>query len=113
MIDCGLPKVSAFTGVCVLISSVVGSGIFTTSGFLARDLGHPTVILGLWVVGAVLALAGAMSYSQLGAVRPQAGGDYIYLRAAYGPIIGFLSGWVSFTIGFGAAIAAAGVGFAS
>lgn len=113
MTEQGLKKVSAFTGTCVLISSVVGTGIFTTSGFLARDLAHPALILGLWVMGAVLALAGAMSYSELGAALPQAGGDYLYLRQAYGPMVGFLSGWASFTVGFGAAIAAAGVGFAS
>jgi APA family basic amino acid/polyamine antiporter len=111
--DAGPPGVSAFTAACVLVSNVIGSGIFTTTGFMARDLGDPRLILALWLVGAGLALAGAMCYSELGAAFPQVGGDYVYLRQAYGPAAGFLSGWASFTVGFGAAIAAASVSFAS
>lgn len=106
-------RVSWFTAACVLVSNVIGGGIFTTTGFLARDLGDPVIILSLWLFGAILALAGAMSYSELGAALPHAGGDYVYLRQAYGPLVGFLSGWASFTVGFGAAIAASAVSFAS
>ncbi len=87
-------------------------GIFTTTGFLARDLGDPKLILLLWALGGLLALAGAMSYSELGASLPRVGGEYVYLRRAFGPLCGFMSGWTSFTIGFSAAIAAAGVSFA-
>jgi APA family basic amino acid/polyamine antiporter len=105
-------KVGLFTAACVLVSNAVGSGIFTTSGFLARDLGDPAWILLLWAAGGALALAGAMSYAELGASMPRVGGEYVYLRRAFGPLVGFLSGWTSFTIGFGAAIAAAAVGFA-
>jgi APA family basic amino acid/polyamine antiporter len=97
----------------VLVSNIIGSGIFTTTGFLARDLGDAGTILSLWLIGALLALAGAMSYSELSAALPQVGGDYVYLRQAYSPILGYLSGWASFTVGFGAAIAAAAVSFAS
>ena len=104
-------QVSGFTATCVLISSVVGSGIFTTTGFMARDLGNPWLILLLWVVGAMLALAGAVCYSELGTALPMVGGEYIYLRHAYNPFLGFLSGWASFTVGFGAAIAAGAVSF--
>jgi APA family basic amino acid/polyamine antiporter len=107
-----LRRVGAFTAACLLVSNAVGSGIFTTSGFLARDLGDPLAILGLWIAGAVLALAGALSYAELGAALPRVGGEYVYLRGAFGPIWGFLSGWTSFTIGFGAAIAAAAAAFA-
>jgi len=106
-------RVGWFTAACVLISNVIGGGIFTTTGFLARDLGDPELILSLWLVGAFLALAGAMSYSELGASLPYVGGDYLYLRHAYGPLAAFLSGWASFTVGFGAAIAAAAVSFVS
>ncbi|HJY83273.1 MAG TPA: amino acid permease [Candidatus Binatia bacterium] len=106
-------QVNTFTAACVLISNVIGSGIFTTTGFMARDLGDPGVILVLWLVGAVLALAGALSYSELGAALPEAGGEYIYIRRAYGAFAGFLSGWTSFTIGFATAIAAAAMGFAA
>ncbi len=106
-------RVGWFTAACVLVSNIIGGGIFTTTGFMARDLGDPVLILALWVVGAGFALAGAMSYGELGAALPQAGGDYVYLRRAYGPLAGFLSGWTSLTIGFGAAIAASAVSFAS
>lgn len=109
-----LPRqIGWFTAGCVLVSNVVGSGIFTTTGFMARDLGHPGLILSIWVIGALIALAGALSYSELGAAFPVAGGEYAYLRRAYGPFVGFLSGWTSFTIGFGAAIAAGAVSFAA
>jgi APA family basic amino acid/polyamine antiporter len=97
----------------VLVSSVVGTGIFTSTGFMARDLGDPWLILLLWGAGAVLALTGAMCYSELGAAFPLVGGDYVYLREAYHPFVAFLSGWASFTVGFGAAIAAGAMGFAS
>ena len=80
---------------------------------MARDLGDPWWILLLWVVGALLALAGAVCYSELGTAFPMVGGEYIYLRHAYSPFLGFLSGWASFTVGFGAAIAAGAVGFSS
>lgn len=109
----GRRQVGWFTATCVLVSNIIGGGIFTTTGFMARDLGDPVLILALWVVGAGFALAGAMSYGELGAALPQAGGDYVYLRRAYGSLAGFLSGWTSFTIGFGAAIAASAVSFAS
>lgn len=109
-----LPRnIGWFTASCVLVSSVVGTGIFTTTGFMARDLGHPGLILSVWLVGALIALAGALCYSELGAAFPVAGGEYTYLRRAYGPFIGFLSGWTSFTIGFSAAIAASAVSFAA
>ena len=109
----GLRQISGFTALCVLISSVVGTGIFTTTGFMARDIQDPWLILLLWGGGAVLALAGAMCYSELGAAFPFVGGDYVYIREAYSPFIAFLSGWASFTVGFGAAIAAGAMGFAS
>jgi basic amino acid/polyamine antiporter, APA family len=111
--DSARSKISWFTASCVLVSNMIGGGIFTTTGFMARDLGDPLLILSLWLVGGLLAMAAAMSYSELPAMLPRAGGDYIYLRQAYGPFIGFLSGWTSFTVGFGAGIAAAAVSFAS
>ena len=106
-------RISGFTATCVLVSNVVGTGIFTTTGFMARDIGDPWLILLLWGGGALLALTGAMCYSELGAAFPWVGGDYVYLREAYHPFVAFLSGWASFTVGFGAAIAAGAIGFAS
>jgi len=106
-------RIGGFTAACLLVSNVVGSGIFTTTGFMARDLGDPKLILAIWFLGSLLALAGALSYSELGTALPVAGGEYAYLRHAYGPLVGFLSGWTSFTIGFSAAIAAGAMGFAT
>jgi APA family basic amino acid/polyamine antiporter len=106
-------RIGIFTAGCLLVSNVVGSGIFTTTGFMARDLGDPWLILTIWFFGALLALAGALSYSELGTALPVAGGEYAYLRRAYGPLVGFLSGWTSFTVGFSAAIAAGAMSFAA
>lgn len=106
-------QVGWFTATCLLISNMIGGGIFTTTGFLARDLGDPPAILFLWIVGAAVSLAGALCYAELGTMFPEAGGDYVYLREAYGPLPAFLSGWTSFTVGFGAAIAASAVSFAT
>ena len=106
-------RIGWFTASCVLVSNVVGTGIFTTTGFMARDLGHPGLILFIWLMGGLIALAGALSYSELGTALPVAGGEYVYLHRAYGPLIGFLSGWTSFVVGFSAAIAAGAMSFAA
>ena len=92
-----------FTASCLLVSNIIGGGIFTTTGLMARDLGDPMLILLLWTMGGLFAIGGAMVYGELGSRLPHAGGDYVYLREAYGPLVAFLSGWTSFTIGFGAA----------
>ncbi len=97
--------VGAVTAASLLISNMIGTGVFGTTGFLARDLGSPGWILLLWAAGALLALCGAVCYAELGAALPRVGGEYVYLREAFGPLAGFLSGWTSLTIGFGAAIA--------
>lgn len=106
-------KIGWFTASCVLVSNIIGGGIFTTTGLMARDVGDPMLILLLWFAGALFALGGAMVYGELGATLPHAGGDYVYLREAYGPLVAFLSGWTSFTIGFGAAVAASAISFSS
>jgi len=98
------------TAATVVIANMIGTGIFTTSGFIARDTGSPWILLALWVIGGLIALAGALAYAELGAAMPEAGGEYIFLREAYGPVVAFLSGWTSFFAGFGGAIAAAAAG---
>ncbi len=107
-----LRRVTAFTAACVIVSNMIGTGIFGTTGFMARDLGHPVIILLLWALGGGLALLGALCYCELGTAMPRAGGEYVYIREAYGPLLGFLSGWMSLTIGFSAAIASNGHLFA-
>jgi basic amino acid/polyamine antiporter, APA family len=106
-------RIGWFTASCVLVSNIIGGGIFTTTGLMARDVGDPMLILLLWFAGALFAVGGAMVYGELGAALPHAGGDYVYLREAYGPLVAFLSGWTSFTIGFGAAVAASAISFSS
>lgn len=102
-----------FTAACLLVSNIVGGGIFTTTGLLAREIGDPWWILGLWAIGGLFAVGGAMVYGELGSRLPHAGGDYVYLREAYGPMIAFLGGWTSFAIGFGAAVAASAISFSA
>jgi APA family basic amino acid/polyamine antiporter len=102
-----------FTAGCLLVSNIIGGGIFTTTGLMARELGEPMLILLLWTLGGVFAVGGAMVYGELGSRFPQAGGDYVYLREAYGPLVAYLSGWTSFTIGFGAAVAASAISFSA
>jgi APA family basic amino acid/polyamine antiporter len=102
-----------FTASCLLVSNIIGGGIFTTTGLMARDLGDPLLILLLWAIGGLFAIGGAMVYGELGSRLPHAGGDYVYLRETYGPLVAFLSGWTSFTIGFGAAVAASAISFSS
>src|SRR3954447_3769867 len=95
----------------LVVSNMIGTGIFTTSGFLAGQLGDPRLFLAIWVVGAAAALCGAFCYSELGVNFPSSGGEYVYLTQAYGPTWGFMTGWVSFFAGFSAPIAAAALAF--
>lgn len=95
----------------IVIANMIGAGIFTTSGLLMADLNSPYLMLTLWVVGGIIALCGALSYGELGANMPEAGGEYLYLSRLYSPLTGFLSGWISFVVGFSAPIAASAIGF--
>jgi len=95
----------------IVVANMIGAGIFTTSGLLLRDLGHPLLMLALWLLGGLIALCGVLSYGELGAAFPRAGGEYYFLSRLFHPLAGFLSGWVSFFVGFSAPIAASAVGF--
>jgi APA family basic amino acid/polyamine antiporter len=97
----------------VVISSMVGVGVLTTSGFTVAAVGSNQLMLVLWVVGGVVALCGALTVAELAAALPASGGDFVYLYEAYGPLVAFLSGWVSFIIGFAAPIAASAFAAAS
>jgi APA family basic amino acid/polyamine antiporter len=94
----------------IVIANMIGAGIFTTSGLLMSGLHSPLLMIGLWIAGGVIALCGALSYSELGAAIPEAGGEYIFLSTLFHPALGFLSGWVSFLVGFSAPIAASAIG---
>lgn len=95
----------------IVVANMIGAGIFTTSGLLIGDLGNPMVMLALWIAGGIIALSGALSYGELGAAMPYAGGEYVFLSRLYHPMLGFLSGWTSFVVGFSAPIAASAIGF--
>ena len=104
-------KLGLWTAAAIVVANMIGVGIFASTGYQAADLQDPGVILAAWVVGGVLALAGATSYGELGAMMPRAGGEYVYLREAYHPAVGAMSGWVSLFAGFSAPIATAALTF--
>jgi basic amino acid/polyamine antiporter, APA family len=106
-----LRQIGFFSATALVISNMVGTGIFATTGFMAGDLGSARLILACWIVGAFFALAGALSYSELGINFPSSGGEYVYLTHAFGPEWGFMTGWVSFFAGFSAPIATAALAF--
>ena len=90
----------------VVIASMVGVGVLTTSGYTMALVGSNEYMLALWVVGGVIAICGALTLAELSAALPHTGGDYVYLYHAFGPLAAFLSGWVSFLIGFSGPCAA-------
>jgi APA family basic amino acid/polyamine antiporter len=103
----------AVTGACVVVGSMIGVGVFTTTGYLVHDLKHPEAVLAGWIVGGVVALCGALCYAELGAAIPENGGEYKLLSRIYHPFAGFLAGWVSFVVGFSAPTAMMGLVFGS
>ncbi|NLK55467.1 MAG: amino acid permease [Bacteroidales bacterium] len=104
-------KLGLFPATNIVVANMIGAGIFTTSGLLMAELHNPLLMVILWGVGGIIALCGALSYGELGAAMPGAGGEYLFLSRLYSPIYGFLSGWVSFIVGFSAPIAASALGF--
>ena len=97
----------------IIVSNVIGGGILFTPPQVAASAPNPALFLATWAAGGALAFAGAMAYAELAAVRPKAGGEYVYLDAAFGRLAAFLTGWTSFIAGFSGAIAAAAVVFAA
>nr|MCU0409010.1 amino acid permease [Bacteroidales bacterium] len=104
-------KLGLFPATNIVVANMIGAGIFTTSGLLLTGLNNPVLMIVLWIAGGLIALCGALSYGELGAAMPGAGGEYHFLSRLYHPIFGFLSGWVSFLVGFSAPIAASAMGF--
>jgi len=104
-------KLGLFPLTNIVVANMIGAGIFTTSGLLMKDLLDPIIMISLWIVGGIIALCGALSYGELGAAIPRAGGEYVFLSRLYHPAFGFLTGWVSLFAGFSAPIAASAIGF--
>src|SRR5687768_17930084 len=90
----------------IIVANVIGGGILFLPPQVAATVPDPFWFLSTWVAGGALAFAGAMAYAELAALRPRAGGEYVYLDAAYGRVAAFLTGWTSFVAGFSGAIAA-------
>ena len=107
-----LRKLNLLDTTFLVIGAVIGSGIFMTTGIIAGYLPSPGLILIVWLAGGFIALSGALSFAELGAMFPQAGGQYIYIREAYGSWAGFFYGWGFFWFIMCGGIAALAVGFA-
>jgi APA family basic amino acid/polyamine antiporter len=93
----------------IIVANVIGGGILFTPPQVAAAAPNAAWFLGAWLLGGALAFAGAMAYAELAALRPRAGGEYVYLREAFGPVAAFLTGWTSFVAGFSGAIAASAI----
>ena len=105
------PTLGWFSATAIVVGSMIGSGIFLVPAEISRDVGSPALLIAAWVVTAVMTMIGALSYGELAAMMPDAGGQYVYLREAIGPLPGFLFGWTLFLVIQTGTIAAVAVAF--
>lgn len=108
-----MQKISQNTATALVVANMIGTGVFTSLGFQLVDIKNTWSIILLWVLGALMALSGAYSYAELSSRYTQSGGEYHFLSEIYHPLLGYLSGWVSLTVGFAAPIALAAITLAS
>lgn len=106
-------ELDAYDATMLVVSSVVGVGIFLTPGVVAAQVPSPSLFLLAWLVGGLLSAAGALANAELGAMFPRAGGDYVYVREAFHPAAGFLVGWLSFFVVYAGTVATLAAGFAT
>jgi APA family basic amino acid/polyamine antiporter len=104
-------RLGLFDATMLVTGSMIGSGIYVVSAEMARDVGSAGWLLGVWIVTGIITVFGALSYAELAAMMPRAGGQYVYLREAFGPLWGFLYGWTLFLVIQTGTIAAVGVAF--
>ena len=104
-------KFNQSTAIAVVVANMIGTGVFTSLGFQLIDIKSTFVLLMLWLVGGITALCGALTYAELGANLPRSGGEYNFLGQIYHPAMGFISGWISVSVGFAAPIALAAMTF--
>src|SRR5215203_1324362 len=102
-------RLGPFDAAGLIVANVIGGGILFFPPGIAANTPQTWVFLSTWIAGGLLAFCGAMAYAELAALRPRAGGEYVYLRDAYGRLMAFLTGWTSFVAGFSGAIAASAV----
>jgi basic amino acid/polyamine antiporter, APA family len=99
------------TAVAMVVANMIGTGVFTTSGFLLADLKTPERVLFVWILGGVVALLGALCYGALSRRIPESGGEYLFLSRTLHPSLGYVAGWISLLVGFSAPLAAAAFAF--
>jgi APA family basic amino acid/polyamine antiporter len=104
--------VGPWAAVAVNVANMIGTGVFLKTRVMTCNVGSPTLVLLVWLAAGLLSLAGTFSYAELGAMMPEAGGDYVYLRRAFGRVVGFLFGWMSFMLSHTGSQAALAVGLA-
>lgn len=104
-------KYSRYTAISVVVANMIGTGVFTSLGFQVMGLTSGFALVMLWIIGGILALCGAFAYAELGVKLPKSGGEYNFLSEIYHPVLGFLAGWISISIGFAAPVAAAAIAF--
>jgi len=100
-----------WSAAAIVVGTVIGSGIFLVPNAMVRNVGSPAMVFAVWIFGGVLSLFGALSYAELAAALPQAGGEYVYLREAYGPLWAFLYGWTQMFVAKSGSIATLASGF--
>ncbi len=103
-------RLGAWSATSLVVASMIGAGVFTTSGFALADLGRRDAVMAAWLIGGLLASCGALSYGALARRIPESGGEYTFLSRTIHPLAGFLAGWISLLAGFTAPIAAAALG---
>ena len=106
-------SLTLFDMTMIAIGGSIGSGIFLTPASIARDVGSPWLIVFVWVLGGLITLAGALTFSEAAALLPEAGGEYVYLTRAYGGLVGFLFGWAYFVVVNAGGLGALAVAFAT
>ncbi|MCB0554706.1 MAG: amino acid permease, partial [Phaeodactylibacter sp.] len=100
-------KIGWVSAAAIVVANMVGTGVFTSLGLQLESLRSVWSIILLWVLGGLISLFGAFSYAELGTKLPRSGGEYYFLSRIYHPILGYLSGWISLTVGFAASVALA------
>ena len=101
-----------FDSTMIVAGSMIGSGIFIVSAGIARQVGSPEWLMLVWILTGIMTITAALSYGELAGMMPRAGGQYVYLREAYGPLVGFLFGWATFLVIETGLIAAVSIAFA-
>ena len=102
---------SVYGATSVVAGTIIGTGIFIVPSIMLRQVGAPIWVFMVWILAGILSLMGALGYAELGAALPEAGGEYVYMHRAYGPMMGFIYGWTQFVVAKSGSIATIATGF--